>query len=234
MKSSSSVAPGSSDRRSWPSSRAGGHDVDPPITTPGHQRGHRRRTRRRRSRAQRALMERLELRLDFQLQRQPSTSSSRRPTTSLGRGEARGAHVARSRSSAPRRGERGDFTGVTTSAGYFRAKVVQEALVETSSIPYTIVHATQFFEFLPASPTTPPTATRCGVPGRVSSLWRPTTCPPYWVAAGEPRTASSRSADPRPPARRPGRRFLTAKHDPREVVTDPAVAAAASPSANAR
>ncbi|MFC4116017.1 SDR family oxidoreductase [Nonomuraea zeae] len=32
-------------------------------------------------------------------------------------------------------------------SGYFRAKVVQEKLIEKSSIPFTIVHATQFFEF---------------------------------------------------------------------------------------
>src|SRR3954451_22921441 len=33
-------------------------------------------------------------------------------------------------------------------SGYFRAKMAQEALIKESSIPYTIVHATQFFEFL--------------------------------------------------------------------------------------
>jgi uncharacterized protein YbjT (DUF2867 family) len=32
--------------------------------------------------------------------------------------------------------------------GYFRAKGAQEALVEASSIPYTLVHATQLFEFI--------------------------------------------------------------------------------------
>ncbi|MDQ7762052.1 SDR family oxidoreductase, partial [Xanthomonas sontii] len=32
--------------------------------------------------------------------------------------------------------------------GYFRAKVVQERLVEASGIPFTIVRATQFFEFV--------------------------------------------------------------------------------------
>ncbi len=33
-------------------------------------------------------------------------------------------------------------------SGYFRAKIAQEKLIKSSSIPYTIVHATQFFEFL--------------------------------------------------------------------------------------
>jgi uncharacterized protein YbjT (DUF2867 family) len=32
-------------------------------------------------------------------------------------------------------------------SGYMRAKIVQEKLIKNSSIPYTIVHATQFFEF---------------------------------------------------------------------------------------
>src|SRR5262249_8662463 len=34
--------------------------------------------------------------------------------------------------------------------GYFRAKVAQEKLIETSGIPYTIIRSTQFMEFLRA------------------------------------------------------------------------------------
>jgi uncharacterized protein YbjT (DUF2867 family) len=33
-------------------------------------------------------------------------------------------------------------------SGYFRAKIAQEKLIRGSSIPYSIVHATQFFEFM--------------------------------------------------------------------------------------
>ena len=33
-------------------------------------------------------------------------------------------------------------------SGYMRAKIAQEKLIRESSIPYSIVHATQFFEFL--------------------------------------------------------------------------------------
>jgi uncharacterized protein YbjT (DUF2867 family) len=33
-------------------------------------------------------------------------------------------------------------------SGYFRAKIAQEKLIKNSSIPYSIVRATQFFEFL--------------------------------------------------------------------------------------
>jgi uncharacterized protein YbjT (DUF2867 family) len=36
------------------------------------------------------------------------------------------------------------------ASGYFRAKLAQEANIKSSPIPYTIVHATQFFEFLRA------------------------------------------------------------------------------------
>jgi uncharacterized protein YbjT (DUF2867 family) len=35
-----------------------------------------------------------------------------------------------------------------TESGYFRAKLAQEKLIQDSSIPYSIVHATQFFEFI--------------------------------------------------------------------------------------
>ena len=39
-------------------------------------------------------------------------------------------------------------TQLLSESGYFRAKIAQEKLITESSIPYTIVHATQFFEFL--------------------------------------------------------------------------------------
>jgi uncharacterized protein YbjT (DUF2867 family) len=39
-------------------------------------------------------------------------------------------------------------TDQLSESGYFRAKIAQEKLIKSSSIPYSIVHATQFFEFL--------------------------------------------------------------------------------------
>src|ERR1700752_28315 len=39
-------------------------------------------------------------------------------------------------------------TDQMAESGYFRAKIAQEKLIKKSSIPYSIVHATQFFEFL--------------------------------------------------------------------------------------
>src|SRR5439155_12130267 len=41
-------------------------------------------------------------------------------------------------------------TDRTPENGYFRDKVVQEKLIETSGTPYTIIRSTQFLEFLGA------------------------------------------------------------------------------------
>jgi uncharacterized protein YbjT (DUF2867 family) len=39
-------------------------------------------------------------------------------------------------------------TDQLSESGYFRAKIAQEKMIKNSAIPYSIVHATQFFEFL--------------------------------------------------------------------------------------
>lgn len=39
-------------------------------------------------------------------------------------------------------------TDLLSENGYFRAKLAQENLIKSSNVPYTIVRATQFFEFL--------------------------------------------------------------------------------------
>lgn len=41
-------------------------------------------------------------------------------------------------------------TGTLPDSGYLRAKAAQEALIKESGVPYSIVHATQFFEFTKA------------------------------------------------------------------------------------
>lgn len=38
------------------------------------------------------------------------------------------------------------------ASGYFRAKLAQEAIIKNSGIPYTLIHATQFFEFIRSIP----------------------------------------------------------------------------------
>ena len=51
-------------------------------------------------------------------------------------------------------------------SGYLRAKVAQEKLIKASPIPYTILHSTQFFEFLGALPSPARSAKRsiCRLP----------------------------------------------------------------------
>lgn len=41
-------------------------------------------------------------------------------------------------------------TKLLQDSGYFRAKLAQEKMIKSSPIPYTLVHATQFFEFVRA------------------------------------------------------------------------------------
>ena len=47
--------------------------------------------------------------------------------------------MSRFRSSAPT---------ISQDSGYFRAKLVQEQLIKGSPIPYTLIRATQFLEFI--------------------------------------------------------------------------------------
>src|ERR1700743_530141 len=56
-------------------------------------------------------------------------------------------HVALSVVGTDRLAERRPSDAEKTIRGYFRAKLVQEKLIRESSIPFSIVHATQFFEF---------------------------------------------------------------------------------------
>lgn len=56
-------------------------------------------------------------------------------------------HVALSVVGTERLAEPRPSDGEHSIRGYFRAKLAQETLIQQSSIPYSIVHATQFFEF---------------------------------------------------------------------------------------
>ena len=57
-------------------------------------------------------------------------------------------HVALSVVGTDRLAQKRPSDGQKTIRGYFRAKLAQEKLIAESSIPYSIVHATQFFEFV--------------------------------------------------------------------------------------
>ena len=86
-------------------------------------------------------------------------------------------------------------TDRTPDNGYFRAKVAQEKLIETSGIPYTIIRSTQFLEFLGASPLQVRMETWSGFRPACSSPSRRTTLLPslpMWRSRRR-ETASSRS-----------------------------------------
>jgi hypothetical protein len=74
------------------------------------------------------------------------------------------------------------------ASGYFRAKAAQEELITQAAIPFSIVRATQFYEFVGrASRIRRPTATPCGSRPPSASPWRPMTSQPLSPA---PRSAS--------------------------------------------
>jgi len=68
--------------------------------------------------------------------------------------------MKRTQASAPR-GIVSRGTERLSESGYFRAKIAQEKMIKSSTIPYTIVQATSSFEFLKALPTFPSLAAKC-------------------------------------------------------------------------
>src|SRR5690242_2025847 len=67
-----------------------------------------------------------------------------------------------------------------SESGYFRAKVAQEQLIKTSAIPYSIVHATQFFEFLKGLADIATDGDKVRLPPVFSSRWPPTMSRVPW------------------------------------------------------
>jgi uncharacterized protein YbjT (DUF2867 family) len=115
-------------------------------------------------------------------------------------------------------------TDRTPDNGYFRAKVAQEKLVEASGIPYTIIRATQFLEFLGTIADS--SADKKVV--RVSpGLFQPIAADDVAaivadVALATPRKGILEIAGPeRAPFNEIIARYLKAVGDPREVVSDP-------------
>ena len=108
--------------------------------------------------------------------------------------------------------------------GYFRAKVAQEKLLEASGIPYTIIRATQFLEFLGTIAAT----SADGNLVRLSpGLFQPIAADDVAaivadVALAAPRNGIVEIAGPeRAPFNEIIARYLKAVGDPREVVSDP-------------
>jgi uncharacterized protein YbjT (DUF2867 family) len=108
--------------------------------------------------------------------------------------------------------------------GYFRAKLAQETLIKEFSIPYSIVHATQFFEFVKSIADSATDGVRVRLP-RV--LIQPMAADDVAsavgrVATGSPLNATVEVAGPeRFRLDDLVRQALRARNDPREVIADP-------------
>ena len=115
-------------------------------------------------------------------------------------------------------------TDRTPDNGYFRAKVAQEKLIEASGIPYTIIRAIQFMEFLGGIAD----ASAQGSTVRLSpGLFQPIAADDVAaitaeVALAAPRRGIVEIAGPeRAPLYAFVARYLKAVGDPRTVVSDP-------------
>src|SRR5712675_869882 len=108
--------------------------------------------------------------------------------------------------------------------GYFRAKVAQEKLIEASGIPYTIIRATQFLEFLGGIAATSADGNMIRLsPG----LFQPIAADDVAAIVADVALAAPRNGivDIAGPERAPFNeiiaRYLEAVGDPRQVVRDP-------------
>jgi uncharacterized protein YbjT (DUF2867 family) len=109
------------------------------------------------------------------------------------------------------------------ASGYFRAKMAQENLIKTSLIPYTIVRATQFFEFVGSIAQ----SATDGQTVRLSpALMQPIVSDDVAdaladIAVGKPLNGTVELAGPEPiRLDELVRRFLSANRDARKVTTD--------------
>lgn len=109
-------------------------------------------------------------------------------------------------------------------SGYFRAKLVQEGLIKASGIPYTIVRATQFFEFLGAIAAG---STQDGRVRLCDGAFQPIAAEDVAAIVAEValRAPLGDTIEIAGPERMPMSayiaRYLKAIDDPREVVRDP-------------
>jgi uncharacterized protein YbjT (DUF2867 family) len=109
-------------------------------------------------------------------------------------------------------------------SGYFRAKMAQENLIKGSSIPYSIIHATQFFEFVKGIADFSTVGNKVFLP---PALIRPMAADDVAsavgrIAMGSPMNGTVEVGGPEQfRLDELVRRDLAARKDPREVVTDP-------------
>lgn len=111
-----------------------------------------------------------------------------------------------------------------SESGYFRAKIAQERLIKESSIPFSIVRATQFFEFIRgiADAATDGNAVRLA-PVLIQPMAADDVASAVGqISMGSPVNGTVEVAGPeRFRLDELIRRYLSSRHDPREVVTDP-------------
>src|SRR5712692_3711279 len=108
--------------------------------------------------------------------------------------------------------------------GYFRAKVVQEKLIEASGTPYTIIRSTQFLEFLKGIADSSADGNMVRIsPGQFQPIAADDVAAIVAdVALAAPRNGIVEIAGPeRAPFNEIVARYLKAVGDPREVVSDP-------------
>ncbi len=111
-----------------------------------------------------------------------------------------------------------------TDNGYFRAKVAQEKLITASGVPYTIVRATQFMEFLGPIADSNTAGNTVRMP---PCLFQPIASDDVAAAVAEaalapPRNGIVEIAGPEcAPFNEIIARYLKAIDDPRDVVRDP-------------
>jgi uncharacterized protein YbjT (DUF2867 family) len=133
-----------------------------------------------------------------------------------------GHHVALSVVGTKALSEGGDVA--TTTAGYFLAKSIEEALIQVSSIPYTIVHATQFYEFIGGIADD---ATNDGTVRLPPVLFQPMATDDVAAAVASAAVGAPVNGIVEVGGPEEGRlddlvrRVLTARQDSRQVATDP-------------
>jgi uncharacterized protein YbjT (DUF2867 family) len=108
-------------------------------------------------------------------------------------------------------------------SGYLRAKIAQEKLIKASTIPYTILRATQFFEFIGgiADGSTEGNTVRL-TPAKLQPIAADDVAAAVArVAMDPPINGTIELAGPEPiPLAELARKFLAAKHDKRQVIAD--------------
>ena len=111
-----------------------------------------------------------------------------------------------------------------SESGYFRAKIAQEKLIRGASIPYSIVHATQFFEFIKriADDATDGDTVRLAPVLIQPMAAEDVASAVAMISVGSPVNGIIEVAGPQQ-FRLDDliRRFLSERDDPREVITDP-------------